>query len=407
MRAELKEYKNRLPPKIIDDLETELPDSMGAAKAKKIIERVFKEYRQSLAEPGECVGIVTAESIGEPGTQMILRTFHFAGVSEMNVTTGLPRLIEILDARAEISTKMMEIYLVEPKSNDDKLARQLSEELKETRLKEFIRGEININVAETKLTIGLDEKKLKDRKLTPKRIEDKLRKDKELKDFDVKEKDGLIIIKASGDDALSKILKEKEKIKNVYIHGIKGITQVLPVLRDRPDKKGKEYVIVTAGSNLKEIRESKDKDLRELLHGKVDVERTTTNSIAEIEKLLGIEAAREAIIREIDKVLKDQGIRIDARHVLLVSDAMTMSGSVLGVSRYGIVKEKPSVLARASFETPIKHIINAAMVGEIDDLNSVIENVMINQPVPIGTGLPGLITKIRVEKEKKEKKEKN
>jgi len=74
---------------------------------------------------------------------------------------------------------------------------------------------------------------------------------------------------------------------------------------------------------------------------------------------------------------------------------------VLGVSRYGIVKEKPSVLARASFETPIRHIINASMVGEVDELNSVIENVMINQPVPVGTGLPGLVTKIRDDKKKK------
>ena len=82
---------------------------------------------------------------------------------------------------------------------------------------------------------------------------------------------------------------------------------------------------------------------------------------------------------------------------------MTMSGKVLGVSRYGIVKEKPSVIARASFETPIRHVINASMIGEIDELNSVIENVMINQPVPLGTGLPGLITKIREEKKKGKK----
>jgi len=384
MRAELKEYKDKLPNKILEDLEKELPDSMGSARAKRIVDRVFKEFRESLAEPGECVGLVTAESIGEPGTQMTLNTFHFAGVSEMNVTTGLPRLIEILDARSEISTKMMEIFLKKPYS-EGKEIKLAAESLKETRLREYLK-ELNINVAETRMSIVLDEKKLKERRMNAAKISAVL--GKSIKGFDVRlDKDGSIKIKASGDEALNQIYKLREKIKDIYINGVKGITQVLPVKRDN------EYIIITAGSNLKEV----------LKLPFVDADKTRTNSIAEIEKILGIEAAREAIIREIIKVLKDQGIKIDTRHILLVSDAMTMSGYVLGVSRYGIVKEKPSVLARASFETPIKHVINAAIVGETDELNSVIENVMINQPVPIGTGLPGLVTKIRAEKEKKEK----
>jgi DNA-directed RNA polymerase subunit A" len=384
MRAELKEYKEKLPQKILEDLEKELSEHAGSSKVKKIVEKIYAEYRSSLAEPGECVGLVTAESIGEPGTQMTLNTFHFAGVSEMNVTTGLPRLIEILDARSEISTKMMEIYLKKPYS-EGKEIRQLAESLKETRLREYLK-EISINVAETRMSVLFDDKKLKDRKMNAAKIVVAL--GKSLKGADVKlDKDGSLRIKTSGDEALSAIYKLKEKIKDVYINGIKGITQVLPVKRDN------EYVIVTAGSNLKDV----------LKLPFVDTYRTRTNSISEIEKLFGIEAAREAIIREILTVLKDQGIKIDIRHMLLVADAMTMSGWVLGVSRYGIVKEKPSVLARASFETPIKHIINAAIVGETDDLNSVIENVMINQPVPIGTGLPGLVTKIRTDKEKKEK----
>lgn len=390
MRSELKELKDKLPQKVLEDLDKELPGSIAAGKLKKILDRVCVEYRESLAEPGECVGLVTAESIGEPGTQMTLNTFHFAGVSEMNVTTGLPRLIEILDARSEISTKMMEIFLKKPYS-EGKDIRMLAESLKETKLREYIK-EISINVADTKMRIELEEKELKDRRMNAAKIAAVLSKSTGLKGVDIKlDKDGSIKVKSSGDEALNMIYKLKEKIKDVYINGIKGITQVLPVKREN------EYVIVTAGSNLREV----------LKLPFVDTYRTRTNSVSEIEKIFGVEAAREAIIREIIKVLKDQGIKIDIRHILLVADAMTMSGWVLGVSRYGIVKEKPSVLARASFETPIKHVINAAMVGEIDELNSVIENVMINQPVPIGTGLPGLITKIRAEGEKKEKKEKD
>jgi DNA-directed RNA polymerase subunit A" len=385
MRAELREFKDKLPQRVLDDLDKELPDNIAAGRLKKVLERVCLEYRESLAEPGECVGLVTAESIGEPGTQMTLNTFHFAGVSEMNVTTGLPRLIEILDARSEISTKMMEIFLKKPYS-EGKDIRLLAESLKETKLKEYIR-EISINVADTKMKIEFDEKELKDRRMNAAKIAAVLSKSTGLKGADIKlDKDGSIKVKTSGDEALNMIYKLKEKIKDVYVNGIKGITQVLPVKREN------EYVIVTAGSNLKEI----------LKLPFVDTYRTRTNSVSEIEKIFGIEAAREAIIREIIKVLNDQGIKIETRHTLLVSDAMTMSGWVLGVSRYGIVKEKPSVLARASFETPIKHIINASIVGEIDELNSVIENVMINQPVPIGTGLPGLVTKIRTDGEKKE-----
>ena len=87
---------------------------------------------------------------------------------------------------------------------------------------------------------------------------------------------------------------------------------------------------------------------------------------------------------------------------MLVADTMCVSGSLKGVTRYGVVSEKSSVLARASFETPIKHIINAALVGEVDNLDSVVENVMINQPVPIGTGLPSLTVR-PPEKKGKEK----
>ncbi|MBU1199749.1 MAG: DNA-directed RNA polymerase subunit A'' [Nanoarchaeota archaeon] len=382
MKRELLEFKDKLPLKILEELEQGLPDKASPARIKKIADRVYEEYRSSLAEPGECVGLVTAESIGEPGTQMTLNTFHFAGVSEMNVTTGLPRLIEILDARKTISTEMMEIFLNKPYSRGKEI-KNIAEGLKETTLKEYIKS-ISINVAETRMRIELKDQKLKDVNLNPAKVGRILHKS--LKGFDFKvEKDGAMRIKASGDDALNMIYRVKEKIKDIYIHGVKGITQVLPV------KRGEEYVIVTAGTNLKEVYKLPF----------VDITRTTSNNITEVEKFLGIEAARKAIVKEILKVLKDQGISIDHRHILLVSDAMTMSGKVLGVSRYGIVKEKPSVLARASFETPIRHIINASMVGEKDELNSVIENVMINQPVPIGTGLPGLITKKRVDEKKK------
>ena len=198
--------------------------------------------------------------------------------------------------------------------------------------------------------------------------------------FSIKESANSIILKSKGkDENLNDVYRAKEKIKDVHLKGIKGIYQVLPVRRDE------EYIIITAGSNLKDV----------LQHEDIDAYRTTTNNILEIEDVLGIEAARQAIINEVFKVIESQGLNVDVRHIMLVADTMCISGSVKGITRYGVVSEKASVLARASFETPIKHIINAALIGEVDELNSVVENVMLNQPVPIGTGLPDLVTKVK------------
>ena len=127
----------------------------------------------------------------------------------------------------------------------------------------------------------------------------------------------------------------------------------------------------------------------------VDEKRTVTNNVLEIREVLGIEAARQAIINETRKVIEDQGLTIDIRHLMLLADVMTTSGKVKGVTRGGITGEKESVLARATFETPIKHIIDASLTGERDYLNSVIENVLVNQPIPVGTGLPGLMAKMK------------
>ena len=150
-----------------------------------------------------------------------------------------------------------------------------------------------------------------------------------------------------------------------------------------PVRREEEFVIITAGSNLADVLQLEE----------ADAYRTTTNNIFEIEQVLGIEAARQAIINEIFKVIESQGLNVDVRHIMLVSDTMCVSGTLKGITRYGVVSDKSSVLARASFETPIKHIINAALVGEVDNLNSVVENVMINQHIPIGTGLPSLTVK--------------
>lgn len=374
MHADLKEYEGKLPPRLLEELEQKCPVS----KLKKAAKKLYEEYLSSSVDPGESVGLVGAESIGEPGTQMTLNTFHYAGVAEMNVTMGLPRIIEILDGRAKISTPMMEIYLKSP-YNKGKDILDLALSIKETLVDEVVK-EFVVNVAELRVELELDEARIAGMQITPAVVVKALEKSL-AREASVKADGNTILMKLKGKEderSLNNLYRVKEKSKKVFLKGLKGVTQVLPV------KRQDEFIIITAGTNLKKVL---DLDF-------VDPSRTISNDIHEIRDVLGIEAARQSIIDEVFKVIESQGLNVDIRHIMLVADTMCAGGVIKGITRYGVVSEKASVLARASFETPIKHVINAAVRGERDELNSVVENVMLNQAVPVGTGLPGLVTKI-------------
>lgn len=372
----LKEYEDVLPPSVQEEIKANVPGNISKEKLNAIMEATLKLYKSARVNPGECVGLVSAESIGEPGTQMTLNTFHFAGVSEMNVTTGLPRIIEIFDARKEIKTPMMEIYLNSPYNTLEKV-RSFATKIKETVFREFVQ-EFSLDMFEQTLTAKLNKVLLADFGLTAAEVVKliKLRG----KGFIMTSKDDLVIFSHKNkSEEIKELYNLKEKVGEAKIRGIKGIKQVLPV------KRGEEYLILTSGTNLKEV----------LSLPEVDTTRTFSNDVYEVCNVLGIEAARQSIIDEVYRVIEVQGLNINIRHIMLVADIMCASGTVKGITRYGVVSEKASVLARASFETPIKHLINAALEGEVDHLTSVVENVMINQPVPLGTGLPSLVTKMK------------
>ena len=338
---------------------------------------------------GEAIGIITAQSFGEPSTQMALNVFHFAGVSEMQITQGLPRLIEIFDARKMPSTPTMEIHL-EKEFDDEKHARIMAEKIKEAKFGEVI-DKVKINFAEKKIDALLSLESLKVVHCSISDISEKLKE----AGYPNKIKDNTLVFSDPKAD-FKQLYKLKEKIKTIPVSGIEGISQILVVKRDD------NYVILTSGTNLKEILDMKG----------VDKTKTMTNDIHEINEVLGIEAARASIIRELRKTIEAQGLDIDIRHLKLVADAMCLIGEVAGSTRMGIISQKSSVLARASFETPIKHFVNATLKATKDELASVIENIILNQPIPVGTGLPGLLVKITgkltpEEKEgKKSKKEK-
>ena len=334
-------------------------------------------------EPGEAIGIITSQSFGEPSTQMVLRTFHFSGVSEMQVTQGLPRLIEIFDARKKPSSPKMEIYL-KKEYNNEKDARIFAEKIKEITIKD-ISDEIDLDFSNKKIEIKIDKGGLRRTHSSLKTVVERL---KDL-GFAAKEKGGSIILNAA-EMGFKEIYQLKEKLKATIISGVKGIKQILIV------KKERDFVVMTLGTNLKKMLE-----LRE-----VNPEKLLSNDLHEVAKVFGIEAARQLIINEIQEVLNTQGLSIDKRHLKLVSDAMTNTGEVKGVTRIGIISQKASILARATFETPDKQFINATIKGSKDKLTSIVENIILNQPIPVGTGLPGLLVEVVGPLKKKESEKK-
>ena len=337
---------------------------------EKIIEETINRYEKSLVEPGEAVGTVAAQSIGEPSTQMTLRTFHYAGVREFNVTLGLPRLIEIVDARKKPGTPIMEIPLTDEYKYSEEKAKEVARKIESTTI-ENVSKEINVDPYEGAVII-LDPEMLSDKGVKVEDVVSVLEKLRLGKVYVDPEDPYTVHIELRPEKVdYTKIEKIRTKIANAKIKGIKGITKVII------QKRGDEYVLVAEGSNLAEVMKVPG----------VDYRRIYTNNIAEIEAILGIEAARAAIIREIKEVLEDQGLDVDIRHIMILADIMTWTGRIRQVGRMGIAGEKPSVLARATFEMTVQKLVEAATEGAMDPLLGVTENVIIGQQVPLGTGI--------------------
>ncbi len=344
---------------------------LSVEDVKEIIREIISRYYDSQVDPGEPVGTVAAQSIGEPSTQMTLRTFHYAGVREFNVTLGLPRLIEIVDARKKPSTPIMWIYLDEEHRYDEEKAKEVARRIEMTTI-ENVATEIDATPFEGAV-IRLDPVMLADKGITVDDVVEVLKKLKiGAKVYRDPEEEYTVRVELRPEKIdYTKIEKIKSKIASATIKGIKKIRKI--IIQKQKD----EYVLVAEGSNLAEV----------LKVPGVDYKRVYTNNIAEIEAILGIEAARQAIIREIKDVLNEQGLDVDIRHIMLLADIMTWTGRVRQVGRMGISGEKPSVLARAAFEMTVPKLAEAAVAGERDPLIGVTENVIIGQPVPVGTGI--------------------
>lgn len=300
-------------------------------------------------------------------THNTMRSYHIAGAAKIQVTLGLPRLIEIFDARRTPTTPSMTIYLQKSYNTRDK-AKAIAAEIKETKL-DSVTSESAIDLLNMQIELTLDTKMLNEVKLTPVKIAKILKE--ATKDINIKLKQNCVQLKPKTEISMKELQKLKTKILNVHLKGVKGISQVIV------DQEKEEWVIRTLGTNLAKVFQ---------IQG-VDIAKTTTNDIYEVLKVLGVEAARYSIIKEAMRTLEEQGLDVDIRHIMLVADAMTVDGTIKAIGRYGVAGAKGSVLARANFEETIKHLTKASVVGEIDKLESIVENVMINQVVPIGTGM--------------------
>ncbi|MFO7990898.1 MAG: DNA-directed RNA polymerase subunit A'' [Thermoplasmata archaeon] len=331
-----------------------------------MVELVYKKFIDRKVDPKESVGIVGAQSIGEPGTQMTMKTFHFAGVAEIGVTQGLPRMIEIVDARKVPSTPMMEIHLEEDIKHDRKRAKEVASELEVTRLIDI--ADVQIDMASMEVNIKPDMKKLNEENIELDQIVDKLSKGRKIKG-NIEAKDETITIKIE-EDKFALLHNTLEEAKNMKIKGLKGVIRA--IIRDTGD----EFVIYTEGSNLSEVLKVEG----------VNIRNSFSNSPVEMHRVLGVEAARNSIIKEAKDTLVEQGLEVDIRHIMLVADMMTNEGDIKAIGRHGISGKKTSVLARAAFEITSTHLLRAAIVGEVDKLDGVAENVIVGQPITQGTG---------------------
>ncbi len=361
------ELPRRLKDEVYETIESR--DGVSLEQVTDIAKAVEHRYLDTRVDPLDPVGTVSAQSIGEPGTQMTMNTFHYAGVAEMDVTQGLPRLIELVDARKTPDTPIMTVYLEDEYAENREKAHEVVWNIEATKI--LALGDISTNVADMIVSINLNEDTLEERMITPDEvssiIEDSL---------GVKTTQRNSVIEFGPDQpSYRRLLQLVEELREIVFKGIEEISRV--VIRRESLDDGEEFVLYTEGSAFADALE---------IEG-VDASRTTCNNIHEIYRTLGVEAARESIIEETMDTLEEQGLDdVNVRHLMLVSDIMTNRGTIESIGRHGISGSKESVLARAAFEVTVNHLLDAAIHGEIDDLNGVIENVIVGKPIKLGTG---------------------
>ena len=366
-----------LPRRLKDEVYSTVEErGVGVDDADRIAKAVESRYLDTRVDPLDPVGTVSAQSIGEPGTQMTMNTFHYAGVAEIDVTQGLPRLIELVDARKTPDTPMMTVHLDEEYATDRERAHEVVWKIEATRI--LALGDISTNVADMLVEIDLNEDTLLERWPTVNdtdAIAEEIAETIESNLGVSTQQVGTVIEFGPEEPSYRDLLQLVEELREIVFKGIEEITRV--VIRKEETDNGEEFVLYTEGSDFGEVLD---------IEG-VDASRTTCNNIHEIYRELGVEAARETLINETMNTLEEQGLDdVNVRHLMLVADIMTNEGTIESIGRHGISGSKDSVLARAAFEVTVNHLLDAAIHGEVDELDGVTENVIVGKPIKLGTG---------------------
>lgn len=395
-----------------------------------LLNEIRDRYQMSLSHPGEMVGSIAAQSIGETLTQMTLNTFHSAGISSSNITLGVPRIQEIINCAKNIEGPSMTIHLSDEHRFDKLYATQMAAKLEFTTLKQITKiSEIyydpdpNTTIIEEDqdliwnssdddkrrtfspwvLRIQIDQTLMMRKGLRLKEIINKIESffvEKPLEIVESLENASPIILRLriKNDKELN-----PEQVSNQY-HELKKIEQY--ILEDLPIKgfckkvslSSKPLEIfskklgcqrITGGDDAKEemVLETAGTDLaRVLAFPGIDTVRTTTNDLMDVYKVLGIEATREAILREIRLVFTHFSISVNYRHVILLADVITQNGKMMSISRNGINRVYQSVLRKSSYEETVEIFLEASAFAEVDELRGVTENVMLGQLCRLGTG---------------------
>ena len=364
----LKSNNIQFPKRLIEDLASAyIRRNLTDDELNRLVLKVQGSLKNEVAEEGEAIGVIAGQSIGEAFAQMFYDNQH--GGYNVNGTKSLIRTIEILDARKKISNPTMTIYFEEEYKNDEEFVRNIASQIGKSTLNDVL-SDISLDYANNRVVAHLDEEKIVDRRLDYYDIINIIVRQFRNVNFDG---DKLFFESRSG--TIRELRDLIDKIRDLQISGIRGIGKAF-IYKSVLGSVDSEWVIQTEGSNLRAVFR---------IDG-IDKARSTTNDIYEIELVLGIEAARNAIVNELNTVFSDQGLNVDVRHIMIVADAMTSEGIVKSIGRYGIGGDKSSVLSRVSFDGDGKQLFNAGIRGEVDELTGVIENIIVGQPMSMGTG---------------------
>ncbi|KAM3407632.1 hypothetical protein ACQJBY_001166 [Aegilops geniculata] len=356
---------------------------ISAKQLQVFLDTCLSRYHSKIIEAGASIGAIGAQSIGEPGTQMTLKTFHFAGVASMNVTLGVPRIKEIINAVKKISTPIITTELLS--EQDELFAAKVKCSIEKVVLGEVAAAiKIVLKSNQPYLVVELD-MQLTERYMgiSSDTVQLSILNDPKIK---LKSEHVRVIDEAklriypTGTDK-SKLQLELHNLKSMLpkliVKGISTVERAVvnPVLRR--DGTFDRYNLLVEGTNL----------LKVLGTPGVDAKRTKSNHILEVNKTLGIEAARRSIIDEIRYTFENNNMMIDLRHMMLLADLMTYKGEILGIAAGGIAKMKSSVLMLSSFERASEHLFNASYTGREDQIEGVSECIIMGMPMQLGTGI--------------------